>query len=104
MQEYIEFTKMSPLELVEEAEAETRVKPRRQKIRGYITEFRGFLINKGVAPQLVVEFGNILMYFDCAITIVENEKSHFFRSGARKRTFKFISLGSRINTEFTRFI
>jgi integrase len=55
MQEYTEFTKMSPLELVEEAEAEAeaKVKPRKQKIRGYITEFRGYLINKGVAPLTV---------------------------------------------------
>lgn len=55
LQEYTEFLRMTPTELIEEAEAEydARVKPRKQKIKGYIIVFREYLENKQLAPLTV---------------------------------------------------
>jgi integrase len=55
MQEYTNFLGMSPIELIEEAEAEieARVKPRKQKIKTHLTGFREYLVNKGLAPMSV---------------------------------------------------
>lgn len=77
MQEYTEFTGMSPAELIEEAEVEVdaRTKPRKQKIRGYIISFREHLIGKGNAPltveQRVTGVRSFYKAFDIIIPEVE---------------------------------
>jgi integrase len=55
MQAYTNFTEMSPLELIDEAEAEieARIKPRKQKIKTRITGFREYLEKKDLAPLSV---------------------------------------------------
>lgn len=55
MQEYTNFTAMSPEELIDEAEEEieARIKPRKQKIKGHIIGFREHLENKELAPLSV---------------------------------------------------
>jgi integrase len=55
MQEYTEYTKKSPTELIDEAELEVdnRVKMRNCKIWHYLIGFRTHLQNKGLAPITV---------------------------------------------------
>lgn len=55
MQEYTEYTKKSPTELIDEAEleADNRVKMRNCKIWQYLIGFRIYLQNKGLAPITV---------------------------------------------------
>lgn len=52
MQEYTEYTGMTPNKLIDEAEdeIEKQVKPRKQKLKGYMIGFREYLEKKGLAP------------------------------------------------------
>jgi integrase len=52
MQEYTDYVNMTPEELIEEAEEEydARIKPRKMKLKVYITGFREHLEKKGLAP------------------------------------------------------
>ena len=55
MQFYTEFTGMTPTQMIEEAEDEidARIRPRKQKIKGYMIGFREYLENKKVAPNTI---------------------------------------------------
>lgn len=87
MQHYTEYTKMSPAELIEEAEEdiESGMLPKKRRIKKHMVGFRKHLQDAGLAPLSVHSYVSAVRSF---YTAFEIELPHMSRGGAEYRPKK----------------